>query len=723
MRALIVALLLLLAPAAAQLPDGTHPFLEQLDDVADDPAVYDAVCPKGACPVDTDGDRRYDPVDNCPIHSNSDQADLDGDGLGDPCDGDRDGDGHPNDEDAFPDNPDYHADRDGDGVADPIDAFPDDPEEWADSDGDGVGDNADLCARYDDALDRDGDGAPDACDDDVVLDGMATGDGWALTLLDDMEAAHVQVDRQDGMPVMTFVGEDSDHLWFAWFDGTWHMTALDHVGFFAGPSALTTFDGQLAVVYFRFDESRDDGDLLMAVQGDAGWTIEPLDAGPEDRGEAFGVATYQGRPLVAYTSYDDGFLRVVQPGGSPVLVDDSLNTLDGAIAVDVIGGVPTIAYMDWGFDVLALATMNFGTWTTTTLDHGTGLGGELALDERHGTPLLMWDCYDCDSIYLGALDGGLQVQAIPAPGLSVQSLAGHVVGDVPVIAFTALGNATGLFVASDVDGYAIHQVHNGSFSTGIDTHADEGRFTIGFGTPGPAHVARDVLSWLGPGACTGRDVDGDGLGDACDGDPHDGPYGDLDGDGTSNQDDVCPGFDDRLDQDGDGRPDGCDDDLDGDGKANDDDWAPSDPTEWRDRDGDGVGDNADNCKRHNPTQHDADGDGKGDACDSSDTDGDGASDKKEHQAGTDPNDASSFPADVDRDGDGVADKQDNCRKHANSDQSDLDGDGKGDACDNDIDGDGFSNKKERKSGSNPRDAASRPGDEDDQEEDDEDEDD
>ena len=149
MRALIVALLLLLAPAAAQLPDGTHPFLEQLDDVADDPAVYDAVCPKGACPVDTDGDRRYDPVDNCPIHSNSDQADLDGDGLGDPCDGDRDGDGHPNDEDAFPDNPDYHADRDGDGVADPIDAFPDDPEEWADSDGDGVGDNADLCARYD----------------------------------------------------------------------------------------------------------------------------------------------------------------------------------------------------------------------------------------------------------------------------------------------------------------------------------------------------------------------------------------------------------------------------------------------------------------------------------------------------------------------------------------------------------------------------------------------
>jgi hypothetical protein len=35
------------------------------------------------------------------------------------------------------------SDRDGDGVPDDEDAFPDDPAEWADTDGDGVGDNAD----------------------------------------------------------------------------------------------------------------------------------------------------------------------------------------------------------------------------------------------------------------------------------------------------------------------------------------------------------------------------------------------------------------------------------------------------------------------------------------------------------------------------------------------------------------------------------------------------
>jgi hypothetical protein len=57
----------------------------------------------------------------------------------------------------------------------------------------------------------------------------------------------------------------------------------------------------------------------------------------------------------------------------------------------------------------------------------------------------------------------------------------------------------------------------------------------------------------------------------------------------------------------------------------------------------------------------------------------------------------------DLDGDGVIDAADNCPDHANTDQSNIDGDGKGDACDSDMDGDGHANAKERAHGTDERD--------------------
>jgi Tol biopolymer transport system component len=95
-------------------------------------------------PSDTDGDTVLDDIDNCPDISNFNQADTDGDGIGDLCDGDydTDGDGEPNDTDNCPDtgNADQ-LDGDGDGKGDLCDNCPDisNPDQ-TDSDFNGIGD-------------------------------------------------------------------------------------------------------------------------------------------------------------------------------------------------------------------------------------------------------------------------------------------------------------------------------------------------------------------------------------------------------------------------------------------------------------------------------------------------------------------------------------------------------------------------------------------------------
>lgn len=81
----------------------------------------------GAMQPDADMDGIADADDNCPNNSNLDQADLDGDGIGDVCDVDVDGDGLANSNDNCPltPNPDQ-ADTDGDGIGDLCDIECDD---------------------------------------------------------------------------------------------------------------------------------------------------------------------------------------------------------------------------------------------------------------------------------------------------------------------------------------------------------------------------------------------------------------------------------------------------------------------------------------------------------------------------------------------------------------------------------------------------------------------
>ncbi|WP_201345452.1 S8 family serine peptidase [Thiohalobacter sp. COW1] len=101
---------------------------------------------------DTDADTVLDDLDNCPDAHNPDQADRDGDGIGDACDSDRDGDGIDNGSDNCPDT--ANAGQ-------------------LDQDGDGIGDACDNCILHANApqRDTDGDGYGNRCDADFNNDG------------------------------------------------------------------------------------------------------------------------------------------------------------------------------------------------------------------------------------------------------------------------------------------------------------------------------------------------------------------------------------------------------------------------------------------------------------------------------------------------------------------------------------------------------------------------
>ena len=92
-------------------------------------------------PADGDADGASDALDNCPAIKNTNQNDVDADGIGDACDlSDFDVDGVADaDEVARGTNP-ADGDTDGDGIDDGVDAFPSDPAASLDSDGDGYPD-------------------------------------------------------------------------------------------------------------------------------------------------------------------------------------------------------------------------------------------------------------------------------------------------------------------------------------------------------------------------------------------------------------------------------------------------------------------------------------------------------------------------------------------------------------------------------------------------------
>ncbi|SYZ79387.1 Hypothetical protein TART1_2240, partial [Trichococcus shcherbakoviae] len=224
--------------------------------------------------ADADGDGLGDVCDNCPLHPNPGQEDGDQDLLGDACDSnsDSDGDGVDNNVDNCPSVANSNQlDVDGDGTGDACDA---------DSDNDGVDDTTDNCLMIPNPgqTDSNGDGLGDACTTDF--------DGDKINDVDDNciknPNVHATDFRQLQMIALDPQSASTPPVWVVYDDGAEiHQTVNSDPALAIGDHVMidVDFDG----TFFIEDTSDDDFvGFVFGYQSNARFYVVAWKKGPQN---------------------------------------------------------------------------------------------------------------------------------------------------------------------------------------------------------------------------------------------------------------------------------------------------------------------------------------------------------------------------------------------------------------------------------------------------------